>query len=30
VLWPFEEDRSDLVANVGSLNLDLDGLERDG
>jgi circadian clock protein KaiC len=30
VFLSFEEDRADVVADVGSLNFDLDGLERDG
>src|SRR5665811_548756 len=30
VFLAFEEDRADVVANVGSLNFDLDRLERDG
>lgn len=30
VFLTFEEDRADVVADVGSLNFDLDGLERDG
>jgi KaiC/GvpD/RAD55 family RecA-like ATPase len=30
VFLAFEESRADLVANVGSLGIDIDGLERDG
>jgi circadian clock protein KaiC len=30
VFLTFEENRADVVADVGSLNFDLDGLERDG